>query len=274
MSRTREHLTTGLTQAAGYVARAVLPRGRGRVAHLVMRHGPRRELTYKDQWGYTRVALLTDLMEAYGFTGVTVLPPEVVHRIRPGDWVIDAGANVGRVTAQLCHLVGPRGQVWAIEPLPHNLARLRQLKERNNLDRLTIYDGGLSAEAGQAELRLPEGGETAFASFAKSSGMSGAITVETWRLDDLVYASGARRQVAFIKLDVEGHEPRVLAGAERTLREMKPLVFCELNDILLREAGASSTDLLRQFATLGYIPAQTLPPLDGQVIDVLLAARA
>ncbi len=262
------------------MARTVLPRGRGHIAHLTMRYGPKREVTYTDQWGYKRIALLTDRMEAYGFTGVTVLPPTVTRRVRPGAWVIDAGANVGRVTAHLCHLVGSRGRVWAIEPLPHNAARLRQLKDRNALDSLTIYEGGLSATAGRATLLLPEGGDSAFASFAKTRGMTGALEVTTWPLDDLVYATdegrratGDGQMVAFIKLDVEGYEPEALLGAERTLREMKPLVYCELNDILLRDAGSSSNDLLRRFDALGYSPAQALPPLDGGVVDVLLAAQ-
>ncbi len=273
-------LADKVTQAVGYVARTALPRGRGHIAHLVMRYGPKHEIDYNDQWGYKRAALLADRMEAYGFTGVTVLPPTVARRIRPGAWVIDAGANVGRVTAHLCHLAGPRGRVWAIEPLPHNAARLRQLKDRNALDGLTIYEGGLSATGGRAELLLPEGGDSAFASFAKTQGMTGVLDVTTWPLDDLVYATDEGRRatrdgqtVAFIKLDVEGYEPQVLLGAERTLREMKPLVYCEFNDILLRGAGSSSDDLLRRFATLDYAPAQALPPLDGRVVDVLLAAQ-
>jgi FkbM family methyltransferase len=277
MGSTKEYLTDSVTRAAGYVSRTILPRGRGRVAHLTMRYGPRRELAYTDQWGYRRTALLTDRMEAYGFTGYTVLPRAVARRIRPGDWAIDAGANVGRVTAHLCHLVGPRGRVWAIEPLPHNAARLRGLKEQNSLDYLMIYEGGLSSSAGRADLRLPEGGDSAFASFTKSSGMAGALSVATWPLDSLVYApgtgTGEGRRVAFLKLDVEGYEPQALLGAERTLREMRPLVFCELNDILLREAGSSSAALLRQFASLGYAPVRPLPPLEGRVLDALLAAR-
>lgn len=272
-----------ITQAAGYVSRTALPRGRARLAHLAMRYGPRHELTYRDQWGYTRVARLADLMEAYGFTGVPVLPRDVARRVAPGSWVVDAGANVGRVTAHLCHLVGLAGRVWAIEPLPHNVARLQRFKDQNGLDYLTIFEGGLSAVSGRASLRLPEGGESAYASFTKSRGMAGEIQVTTWRLDDLVYAADDGRdgkatprdgrKVAFVKLDVEGFEPQVLAGAERTLREMKPLVFCEFNDILLRDAGSSSAELLRQFSALGYTPAHRLPPLDSQVVDILLEAR-
>lgn len=38
-------------RAVGYVARRALPRGRTRLALFLMRHGPRHELAYTDQWG-------------------------------------------------------------------------------------------------------------------------------------------------------------------------------------------------------------------------------
>lgn len=260
-------------RAVGYVARRALPRGRTRLALLLMRHGPRHELAYTDQWGLRRVARLSDRMEAYGFTGVSVLPSDVARRIRPGDWVIDAGANVGLVTAHLCHLTGPMGRVWAIEPVPANVARLQELKSLNALDQLTIYQGALSCDSGQAALRLPAGGQSAYASFTKSMDMTGTIDVTTWRLDDLVAQAPRDRPLSFVKIDVEGFEPQVLDGAEHTLRELKPLVHCEFNDILLRDAGSSSVELLRKFAALGYAPLEMLPGLDGRVQDLLLAAR-
>ena len=261
-----------LVRAAGYVSRAFLPRGRTRLALYLMRHGPAQEVAYRDQWGYRRVALLKDRMEAYGYTGVRVLPANVERLIHPGDWVIDVGANVGLITAHLCHRTGPRGRVWAIEPVPQNVARLQQLKELNGLDYLTVFQGALSAAGGPAELRLPAGGQSAYASFTKSSDMSGSIEVMTWRLDDLVYEARYDRRVAFLKIDVEGYEPQVIEGAERTLREMKPLVLCEFNDILLRDAGSSSDQLLQKLAQLGYSPVEAPPGLTGRVVDLLLAA--
>src|SRR5262249_44519922 len=40
--------------------------------------------------------------------------------VKPGDFVIDVGANVGAYTSLLSSLVGSNGRVWAFEPLPEN----------------------------------------------------------------------------------------------------------------------------------------------------------
>ena len=250
-----------------------MPRGRIRLARLLMNYGPRHELMYRDQWGYKRVAILSDELEARGFVGAHFLPNEVAQRVRPGDWVIDVGANVGLLTAHLCHLTGSRGRVWAIEPVPRNAFRLNQLKKLNRLNYLKIYQGALSSSSGNTSLRLPVGRQSGYASFTKSWDMSGTIDVTTWRLDDLTYEENYGQPVAFIKIDVEGHEPQVLKGGERTLREMNPLVFCEFNDILLQDAGSSSVQLLEQFARLGYSPLSTLPELTGRVVDLLMAGQ-
>lgn len=168
--------------------------------------------------------------------------------------------------------MGPEGSVWAIEPVPYNVARLQQLKDLNGLDRLTIFAGGLGECSGTASLQLAQAGETGFASFTKSWGMGDTIEVPTWSLDELV--DGVDRRLAFLKIDVEGYEPRVLAGAQRTLRTMKPLILCEFNDILLRDAGSSSAALLAMFADHGYVPMNPIPELAGQVVDILLSASA
>jgi FkbM family methyltransferase len=237
-----------------------------------MRLAPGKELEYMDPWGYKRVALLDDEMEAFGFTGVSLLPDTVARHIRPGDWVIDAGANIGLITAHFCWLVGASGLVWAIEPVPRNVARLKQLKVLNGLDRLLVFEGALAAAPGTAMLPLHASGGSAYASFTRSWDMAGAVEVRTWSLDDLVFRQGTGRRLALLKLDVEGYEPQVLDGAGRTLREMKPLVYCEFNDILLRDAGSSSAQLLEKFAGFGYAPLEPPPDFDGRVVDLLLSA--
>jgi predicted methyltransferase len=47
------------------------------------------------------------------------------ERLRPGDVVIDIGANVGDYTAFVATLVGPSGHVYAVEPAPANISTLR-----------------------------------------------------------------------------------------------------------------------------------------------------
>ncbi len=64
--------------------------------------------------------------------------------IEPGMTVVDVGANVGQMTLEMAHLVGPTGRVIAIEPGPGNLAVLRRHVEGNGFAaRVTVRRSGV-----------------------------------------------------------------------------------------------------------------------------------
>jgi len=73
---------------------------------------------------------------------------------------------------------------------------------------------------------------------------------------------------------VEGFEPQVLEGAAETLGAMRPAVMCEFNDIVLKDAGSSSAELLAIFERLGYRPSvecqAASTDMAGKVVDLLL----
>jgi FkbM family methyltransferase len=184
-----------------------------------------------------------------------------------GTTAIDAGANIGIVTSQLCRAVGARGTVHAIEPLPANADRLRELKRDNDLDQLTIWECALSDKDGSAILKTQSAtGTSAYASLTASWNTAGTVSVATRALDDLVPHN---TRVGFVKLDVEGAESLVLDGATRIMTSDRPLVFCEFNDIVLRDAGSSASELLGKFEGLGYASAAEYPQGDG-ITDFLL----
>ena len=70
-------------------------------------------------------------------------------------------------------------------------------------------------------------------------------------IDDLLAARGWP-EVSLIKIDVQGAEGRVLAGAAETLRRFHPALFLEIDDHQLRRYGSSADALLRSIAALGY----------------------
>ena len=272
----------------GRLVRATRPRGRHLVARFIHRAWPRR-VEYRDRWGWLHDADLSDPSEALGFVGKPELPREIGSRIHVGAWVVDVGANVGIVTAALCRLVGREGFVWAFEPLPENLSRLGRLRTVNDLAQLRLFEGALSSQDGEAQLQLPVDGNRAHPSLSMQTGVDGSMRVRTWALDSLPAPEPGRR-IAFIKLDIEGHEPAFLAGARETLASMRPLVLCEFNDPLLREGGSSAEGLLQEFAKLGYTPVSAyregrplgpIPqgispwvhiPVNWMVVDLLLEA--
>lgn len=213
-------------------------------------------------------------MECQWFAGVHLgLPSDVLRRLGPGDWAIDVGANIGVVTGQLAARVGAAGHVWAIEPVPWNAQRLKDLRERNHLEMIRTFDVALGAADGTVTLRLPPPGSSGWASVTASWINADEIVVPLRSLDSLVSELGVDGELALIKIDVEGFESEVLAGAAETLARFRPLLYVEFNDEILRDAGSSSIDLLSRFESAGYRASGgevTEAWLEMRVVDLLL----
>jgi FkbM family methyltransferase len=174
--------------------------------------------------------------------------------VKPGDRVVDVGANIGFYTALLATLVGPAGSVIACEPLDSVADALeRTIAENAYGDRVTLHRVALDAQRGEvclrhAPLTINAGAAYLAPAAALPAGHVDA-TVSTRTLDDVV---GAGR-CDFIKLDAEGAEPRIFAGAAGTLTRCRPIVLAELNPLLLnRVAGKTAGDVIAQLASYGY----------------------
>jgi FkbM family methyltransferase len=151
--------------------------------------------------------------------------------VRPGDTALDIGANWGLYMWRLAERVGPRGRVYAFEPNPGHTKRLHAI--RGTRSWITIHQVALSDRAGEADLHVPiieERRVSALASLGvppdRTAVVHEVVSVPLARLDDLLPGDG--RPVAFIKCDVEGHEPSVLHGAEQTLRRWQPSLLIEI----------------------------------------------
>lgn len=135
----------------------------------------------------------------------------LVQLIRPGMRVFDIGANTGFFTLLLAKLVGPDGEVIAVDPDPANIASLREQAELNPELRVLPVHAAVGASAGRATLRAAQPGSPLAQVLPDASG-EGALHVVT--IDDLVRAHGA---ADFIKMDIEGAELDALAGADGAL---------------------------------------------------------
>lgn len=142
----------------------------------------------------------------------------LADHLRPGDSVVDIGANIGAYTLYLAGLVGPGGRVLAVEPQPSVLGRLRENLALNPELTVTVAPVALGAQAGEALFETNAGneGEGKLA----QTGATAGIKVPVATLHDLVLRSGLSR-IDALKIDVEGWEPQVLlpffATAPKTL---------------------------------------------------------
>jgi FkbM family methyltransferase len=122
----------------------------------------------------------------------------VSKHVKPGDVVVDIGANIGYYTLLLSKLVGPTGKVYAVEPCEGTLKRLGKVVTWNQLDKVTVIPCGISDRAERRELIEYRGnaGRNSFGGESEDG-------IELRRLSDVIPESDLKR-VSFVKLDVEG----------------------------------------------------------------------
>jgi FkbM family methyltransferase len=151
--------------------------------------------------------------------------------VRPGDYVIDIGANIGLYTKHLSLLTGPSGKVISIEPLSQNVAVLECVIKKLNLKNVEILHGAVASTPGRGEVYVPETGTFEgfyLARFAKEGDKGERQLVEVFTLDQLL-KQGKLDRVDFIKCDVEGAELEVLKGATTLLLHSNPSWLVEIS---------------------------------------------
>lgn len=160
-----------------------------------------------------------------GFEPTTVLLLNTL--VRPGDTVLDVGANIG-CTALLFGETA--GTVHAFEPSPTTCSYLARNVALAGFGHVQVHNFGLGSQAGETSLTFsPNNRSGGFVSDQTQAGSD--HTTETIRirtLDEALPALGIGK-VDLIKIDVEGFEGHVLRGAAETLAQHRPLVTAELN---------------------------------------------
>jgi len=131
-----------------------------------------------------------------------------------GDIVFDIGAYVGDTALWFSKAVGPQGKVYAFEPEPSNFEKLKANIERSKVTNVIPLQLALSETEGEMQVSSAAG-----SSVITQAGTGLSVKVTT--IDKFVEANKLPR-VDFIKMDVEGHELKVLEGAHETIQAFKP----------------------------------------------------
>jgi FkbM family methyltransferase len=135
--------------------------------------------------------------------------------VDPGGHCLDIGANIGLYSVLLGSLCGPRGRVVSFEPSPP--VRERLLANTRELPQVTVLPWALGESAGQLRLERFQGNEGLATLRQSGWDVSETIPVEVRRLDDIPEVK-ALGPIDLLKIDVEGWEPQVFAGAPELLR--------------------------------------------------------
>jgi FkbM family methyltransferase len=164
--------------------------------------------------------------------------------VKKGERCIDVGANVGVHTVRLGKLVGPFGEVTAIEPDPDVARRNRANVALNQLNNVRVIEAAASDHEGDSvQLYRPDDRDSnrARASMRQHEYLTGeAVSVPTVTVDGI-----SDKPVALIKIDVEGCESAVISGAAQTIRRYRPSIVYEYAPDILADKADSPFSQLR-----------------------------
>ena len=194
------------------------------------------------------------------------LSHDLVERLfaeRPGSVCVDIGANVGKYVGYC--LERGASLVHAFEPVPWVFDALTTAwghDSRVRLHKLAISDRAETRRGCRIHnahtLAVP--GELA-RPLALALEDKGAFDFESTTLDRY-FDSETSHVVDFIKLDVDGYEPRALAGMARTLAQCRPIVMIELS-FLPKALGDNCEAMIDGIYRAGY----KLCTMDGYVCE-------
>ncbi|HMO18562.1 MAG TPA: FkbM family methyltransferase [Oligoflexia bacterium] len=174
------------------------------------------------------------------------------EKINPGDTVIDIGAHKGGYLFWLSRAAGSAGKVIAFEPqsLLYNylISVVSYFSSRN----VEVHNLGVSSFDNTLKLFVPKGpGQTSpGATFEnKEDSEEGYhVSVPVVSLDN--FLKDRPNRIAFLKIDVEGHELSVFQGAVDLLTKDKPTIMFESEN---RHLGKSNvTEVFQFLKNLGY----------------------
>ncbi len=180
---------------------------------------------------------------------------EFARFIRAGDFVIDAGANFGHYTFTAAQLVGPAGLVIGFEPHPDVFKLLAANAALQNRMNIVVEQAGLGSESGMLEITTDlgnPGGHSFVRQNVRQRGADLAVAVDT--IDAYLRRTGlADRPLSLIKIDVQGFEAKVIAGAAAAITRHRPVVLCEVTPAALAQTGDSLETLLAFFQAMDYV---------------------
>ncbi len=227
-----------------------LPRGKTRWASLLRRLlRPRHRLVPVRLGQYTVLADPADENDALYYFGIggKVFPVLLGQYVRPGDLVVDVGANIGYFSLCALDRVGVEGKVVSFEANPSLGARLEEHFTAQSCP-LELVKAAVWDEPGELEFFVAT--NTGWSSAAQNPSFETreVVAVPSVRLDQFFDERGDG-QIRLLKVDVEGAELQALRGA-------RGLLDAGRIDYVLFETGGPRR--LAAFGSSGEQLAQTM----------------
>ncbi|MFA5171089.1 MAG: FkbM family methyltransferase [Sulfuriferula sp.] len=192
----------------------------------------------------------------------------IQHILSPGDIFIDVGANVGMHTLAAAKSMRGQGRVIAFEPYPPTARLLEKTIWMNGFKNMVeIHCIAASDEQRERTLYLgaTSGHHSLFPLDEASRIDIEPVTVRTTTIDQIMANAPFAH---LIKIDAEGAELEVLAGAESLIKQNKDIaIIAEFGNSHLKRTNITSQDWLERFSQLG-LEYQAIHPDSGALRNI------
>jgi FkbM family methyltransferase len=209
-----------------------------------------------------------------------VFEPEIVDRLvrlaRPNSTVFDVGANIGLMAIAVLRARSTT-RVVSFEPSPNSLPFLQRTAAGSQYaDRWTIIGKATADQPGERDFHVGQAADALYDGFNSGARIRDARTmrVPVTRLDDEWHALGSP-DVSVVKIDVEGAEALVLAGARALLTACQPALLIEWHRDYLELFGTPPETLIafaREFDYRIYTIPSGVPIDDERTLQVQMMA--
>jgi FkbM family methyltransferase len=186
----------------------------------------------------------------------------ISKHINSNSYIVDVGANIGWFTLNIGQIMKPGVKILAVEPDLINLRRLKHSVARSELrDQVQILPIALSNARGVGYLILDP---TNPANHQVGNPSSSTKEIQLERLDDVCKDL---EDVSLLKIDVQGHELKVLEGGRQTILKFKPTILIEFDNRKGNETTLRVLEMLKEFKYEVFLPLdQTLSLSIGDLI--------
>jgi FkbM family methyltransferase len=205
----------------------------------------------------------------YGGRGIYIyrdaIEPEFLHLekfLNPAGILVDIGANTGIYTLKAAkYFSGKGGMVIAFEPFPDVLATLYHNIQANGFTNVRLRNFCVGERIYSTTFWMNFNRPNSF-SIIKRDGRALGLSTLVVTLDDVFAWEGLAR-LDYLKIDVEGAEAQVLAGARKTISQYRPIIQLEVNikDTSLNLPEYSTFQAEAASANKVYIPKES-PKID------------
>ena len=186
---------------------------------------------------YGKIKLIVNKNEPFLYYATFIADEYSRLDIKEGDFVIDAGANIGDFSVKSAKLVGSNGKVIAIEPDQNNVEILKKNLDLNQLKNVSIVQQALS-DSGDGAFLQQEG------VVASIAGKKNGRKVNTVTINDLINEFSGDRQNIVLKMDIEGGEELVFKD---------PTFLLKVREIAMELHGKNNiTDIPNKLKNYGF----------------------